>query len=65
MPAPERLTVEAFLERWLADAVSRLDQYTVKNYTTYVRRHIIPAMWTVCGASPVSRTQAVRPSPGA
>ena len=27
MPAPERLTVEAFLERWLADDVSRLDQY--------------------------------------
>ena len=42
MPAPERLTVEAFLERWLADDVSRLDQYTVKNYTIYVRHHIVP-----------------------
>jgi integrase len=42
MPSPERLTVEAFLERWLADDVIRLDQYTVKNYTIYVRQHIIP-----------------------
>ena len=44
MPAPERLTVAAFLERWLADDASRLDQYTVKNYTVYVRRHIIPKL---------------------
>lgn len=44
MPAPERLTVEAFLERWLADAGSRLDQYTVKSYTVCVRRHIIPEL---------------------
>ncbi|MDP9371051.1 MAG: site-specific integrase [Chloroflexota bacterium] len=44
MPAPERLTVAAFLERWLADDVSRLDQYTVKNYSIYVRRHIIPKL---------------------
>ena len=42
MPAPERLTVEAFLERWLADDVGRLDQYTVKNYTSNVRQHIVP-----------------------
>lgn len=42
MPAPERLTVEAYLERWLADDVGRLDQYTVKNYTINVRRHIVP-----------------------
>ena len=44
MPAPERLTVATFLERWLEDDASRLDQYTVKNYTVNVRRHIIPAI---------------------
>ncbi len=44
MPAPERLTVATFLERWLADDVSRLDQYTVKNYGIYVRLHIIPKL---------------------
>jgi len=44
MPAPERLTVETYLERWLADDVSRLDQYTVKNYGIYVRLHIIPKL---------------------
>jgi integrase len=44
MPAPERLTGATFLERWLEDDASHLDQYTVKNYTVHVRRHIIPAI---------------------
>ncbi len=44
MPAPERLTVATYLERWLADDVSRLDQYTVKNYGIYVRLHIVPKL---------------------
>lgn len=44
MPAPERLMVATYLERWLADDVSRLDQYTVKNYGIYVRLHIIPKL---------------------
>ena len=65
MPAPERLTVGAFLERWLEDDASRLDQYTVKNYTVNVRRHIIPMMCAVWCARSVSRTHTVRPSPGA
>ncbi len=44
MPSPERLTVTAFLDRWLTDTVSRLDQYTVKNYTIYVHQHIVPVL---------------------
>lgn len=44
MPAPERLTVAIYLERWLADDVSRLDQYTVKNYGINVRLHIVPKL---------------------
>ena len=44
MPAPERLTVATFLARWLEDDACRLDQYSVKNYTLNVRRHIIPRL---------------------
>lgn len=47
MPAPERLTVATYLERWLADDVSRLDQYTIKNYGIYVRLHIVPKLGTI------------------
>lgn len=42
-----RPAVATYLERWLADDVSRLDQYTVKNYAIYVRLHIVPRLGTI------------------
>lgn len=59
MPAPERLTVATFLERWLADDVSRLDQYTVKNYgrrsatrtASSARRWARPSTGALCRAT--------------
>ena len=60
MPAPERLTVETFFERWLADDVARLDQYTVKNYTIYVRQHIVPELGRIrLGQLQVAHVQAL------
>lgn len=44
LPVPERITVAGFLTQWLEDDVSRLDQYTVKNYTVYVKNHIVPRL---------------------
>lgn len=41
--AAERLTVATFLERWLADVVSRRNKpRTVDGYTQIVRQHLIP-----------------------
>jgi integrase len=41
---PERVTFEAFAERWLAEYLPsrNLKPTTVKNYTISVRRHLIP-----------------------
>ncbi|MFN0095066.1 MAG: tyrosine recombinase XerC [Dehalococcoidia bacterium] len=51
-PPNERLTVAAFLNRWLADTVEpHRRRSTYESYESYVRLHLIPALGTV----PVAR----------
>ena len=42
---PERLTLEAYLERWLGDSVKpTVRPYTLKSYSSLVNRHISPEL---------------------
>lgn len=38
------LTVERYLRDWLSRRESRLEASTVRGYTTYIERHIVPAL---------------------
>lgn len=44
--APERITVEGLIERWLSDVVSKLEPRTRSSYEQLLRKHVIPVIGT-------------------
>lgn len=44
--APERITVEGLIERWLRDVVSKLEPRTRSSYEQLLRKHVIPVIGT-------------------
>lgn len=52
---PEKLTVEEFLKKWLADRKGKVSQGTHYNYTLITKQHIIPEL----GALPLSKLRPI------